>query len=305
MTQWFYAKDGERLGPVDEAQLRALWDGGELSGDSLVWREGMLEWQALHLVADQLPGTDHVLTAQEDFASGDAAAATSVAEPASPYAAPSTVATGSPRIYQGDVVLAGFLKRYAAASIDGFVLAIVTYLILGAGMLIVGVSGAFNPQSMMEDWMKGTLGIALIFGMYGVIFGVQATYFTWMHASSSQATLGKMAVGIKVTRGNGQTLSGWRSFGRWAAYALLGAITCNLTLLISAFTSGLTARKQGLHDMMVDSLVVDKWAFTAHPERQRRELGVVTWVVIVLSLLLVLGYFALIFFMVGMGAMSR
>ncbi|HRN61774.1 MAG TPA: RDD family protein, partial [Luteimonas sp.] len=42
-------------------------------------------------------------------------------------------------------------------------------------------------------------------------------------------------------------------------------------------------RKQALHDMICDTLVVDRWAYTDRPDLQRRELGVVTWVVIVIG----------------------
>ena len=47
------------------------------------------------------------------------------------------------------------------------------------------------------------------------------------------------------------------------------------------------ARKQALHDMLCDTLVVDKWAFTERPDLQRRELGAVTIVVLVVLALMV------------------
>ena len=53
--------------------------------------------------------------------------------------------------------------------------------------------------------------------------------------------------------------------------------------------------------MVADTLVVDRWAFTAHPERQRRELGQVTIAMIVLLALLVVGYIVLLGFV---GAMA-
>ena len=55
----------------------------------------------------------------------------------------------------------------------------------------------------------------------------------------------------------------------------------------------LTERKQALHDMLCDTLVVDKWAFTAHPERQRDELGVVTIVILCLAGLAIVGSIAI------------
>ena len=48
-----------------------------------------------------------------------------------------------------------------------------------------------------------------------------------------------------------------------------------------------TERKQGLHDMLCDTLVVDKWAFTEHPEWQQRNLGTVTTVILALVGLLI------------------
>ena len=51
--------------------------------------------------------------------------------------------------------------------------------------------------------------------------------------------------------------------------------------------AGFTDRKQALHDMICDTVVVDKWAFTAQPEMQRHELGTAAVVVLV-------GYFGLI-----------
>jgi hypothetical protein len=57
--------------------------------------------------------------------------------------------------------------------------------------------------------------------------------------------------------------------------------------------------------MMVDSLVVDKWAFTGHPERQRRELGVVTWIVLGLSILMIVGYIGLLAIGVFAGIMGQ
>ena len=60
--------------------------------------------------------------------------------------------------------------------------------------------------------------------------------------------------------------------------------------LMAAFTQ----RKQALHDLICGTLVVDKWAYTHHPERQRRELGTITWVILVLGgLLALLGLLAM------------
>lgn len=47
---WFYAKDGQQLGPVSEEQLRSLSENGELSSDDLIWKEGMADWASFESV---------------------------------------------------------------------------------------------------------------------------------------------------------------------------------------------------------------------------------------------------------------
>lgn len=48
---WYYALDGQPLGPCTADQIRSLLASGELTPEDNVWREGMPEW----LPAAQLP----------------------------------------------------------------------------------------------------------------------------------------------------------------------------------------------------------------------------------------------------------
>ena len=82
--------------------------------------------------------------------------------------------------------------------------------------------------------------------------------------SGRQATLGKMAVGIKVTDDDGQRIA-----SRVASAAISPRILSSLILFIGYIMAAFTDRKRALHDMIASTLVVDRWAFTAHPERQR------------------------------------
>src|SRR3546814_4237002 len=84
-----------------------------------------------------------------------------------------------------------------------------------------------------------------------------------------------MASGIKVVRSDGEGCGFWRGFGRYFGMMLSGLIL-GIGFLMAAFTE----RKQALHDMICDTVVVDQWAFTAHPDQQREELGTVAWVVL-------------------------
>jgi len=42
---WYYAAGGQQQGPVDDAQLDALIQAGTVTPDTLIWREGMPNWQ--------------------------------------------------------------------------------------------------------------------------------------------------------------------------------------------------------------------------------------------------------------------
>ncbi len=46
MSTWHYMKNGTQTGPVSTDELRALFTSGSLSGETLVWREGLAVWAA-------------------------------------------------------------------------------------------------------------------------------------------------------------------------------------------------------------------------------------------------------------------
>lgn len=46
--QWFYSDRGERRGPVDDAMMRQLAQLGAVNGTTLVWRQGMTDWEPAH-----------------------------------------------------------------------------------------------------------------------------------------------------------------------------------------------------------------------------------------------------------------
>ena len=47
MVEWFYGKEGQQYGPVDEATLRARITSGEIAPQDLIWSEGMDVWTPL------------------------------------------------------------------------------------------------------------------------------------------------------------------------------------------------------------------------------------------------------------------
>jgi hypothetical protein len=42
---WYYATGGQQFGPITDAELEQLVRGGTITAETLVWREGMTDWQ--------------------------------------------------------------------------------------------------------------------------------------------------------------------------------------------------------------------------------------------------------------------
>ena len=285
MPVWYYADArNERQGPVTAAELVRLRLQGTLGWDTLVWRDGMGEWQPMRDFAGELAQADDrdAMSSTGDGAvpAADPIATTAAAsEPFSPYAPPAAAVSSDAAVVRGgEVVYAGFWKRFAAMVIDGFVTAAASWAVQIPLFMLAGAAGMMGGDLLSAG---GSVGILLLSYAIGLL--IPLFYFAWMHSSGSQASLGKLAVGIKVCRGSGERISFWRAFARYAAYFLSVLFTFGIGAVVSAFTTAFSERRQALHDMICDTLVVDKWAFTDRPDLQSRELGVVTWVVIVIG----------------------
>jgi uncharacterized RDD family membrane protein YckC len=129
---------------------------------------------------------------------------------------------------------AGFWIRVVAYIIDGIVLS-VALMVLG---FAIGVA-AIAMQS-----------IGLLIGIYVCYLVIVFAYFTLMESSVRQATLGKMAVGIKVGDERGQRISGMNALGRMFSKILSGLI-----LYIGYIMAAFDVRKQALHDKIAGTVV--------------------------------------------------
>ena len=76
-------------------------------------------------------------------------------------------------------------------------------------------------------------------------------YFALMESSERGATVGKMALGLRVVTSNGQRLSFMNATGRYFA-KIISAIILGIGFLMIAFTD----KKRGLHDMIASTLVI-------------------------------------------------
>lgn len=124
------------------------------------------------------------------------------------------------------MIYAGFWKRAVAILIDGVILA------------IIGALANF----IFADWLASLIGLFLGWA-----------YYAGMESSARQATIGKSAMGIYVADMNGQRISFMRATGRYFA-KILSALILFVGYIMAAFT----ARKQALHDILANTLVLNR-----------------------------------------------
>jgi uncharacterized RDD family membrane protein YckC len=141
--------------------------------------------------------------------------------------------------YASAIEYAGFWRRFGAWFLDIILLYAVEFVV---GLIIGFVLGAAGAD---------IVAIEAIAYLVGLIISV--CYYALMESSSKQATLGKMALRIIVTDRDGRRISFGRAVGRYFAKIISGLILC-IGFLMIAFTQ----KKQGLHDMIADTLVVLK-----------------------------------------------
>jgi uncharacterized RDD family membrane protein YckC len=132
----------------------------------------------------------------------------------------------------------GFWSRVFAAVIDALLVGIPLSILLAAS----GLNGSHSD---------GAAGTVHFHGRAAFLARILVPwlYFALMESSSRQATVGKMALRLRVTDAAGGRIGFLRASARYFAKYLSAVFAIGFILV--AFT----ARKRGLHDMIAGTLV--------------------------------------------------
>ncbi len=157
---------------------------------------------------------------------------------------------------------AGFWWRVLAWVIDSLILSFADVLLhraFGGGPL--GVTGFRPDRGAAVSHISDVAGFAMpmpgtwhptgswLITAFGLL--LQVAYFALLESSAWQATVGKRACGLRVTRLDGGRISLGRAVGRYFA-KFLSWLILGIGFLMVAWTR----RKQGLHDILAETLVV-------------------------------------------------
>ncbi len=253
--EWYYAAGNQQAGPVTDEQLRSLVREGRITDETSVWRDGMPDWKPYGTVKDG-PLFDRGPQAQPappGVPSGQAGAGQAIcvecgnffpeSETIS-YQGATVCGNCKPAFFQkvkegghavGNLRYAGFWIRVVGYFLDFIVLFILS---LGVG-LVLGLAMAGGEEN----------GVAEILSMI-IQLGIGAGYATFFHGKYG-ATLGKMALGLKVVMPDGSPIGYGRAFGRFLAEILSGLIL-GIGYVIAAFDS----EKRTLHDHICNTRVI-------------------------------------------------
>jgi len=257
--QWYYALDGQRIGPVPHVELERLIQNRTLNGEALIWRQGMDQWKSLADVqtrdpalfakpapADMPPlpetadATDRVDTAAEVERDGREVEAGAATE---------------------EMRYAGFWQRAGAFVFDsilyGVGLIVLVNIValkffpeivkLNEAILASGGSWKYQPT---PDELVLMVNYTAVVALVAMVWALAYDLFFILKLG---ATPGKLVFGMRVVDANGAALGFGRVLVRCLARWLV-AFTLGIGYLIVAFDE----QKRALHDFFCSTRVIKK-----------------------------------------------
>ncbi|MDL2320720.1 RDD family protein [Desulfosarcina sp. OttesenSCG-928-B08] len=135
------------------------------------------------------------------------------------------------------MMYAGVWKRFCAVVVDSVILTGVILIMIFLGSILRAMIG-------LDEGLV-TLFVTICY------FALCLLYFPLMESSSRQATIGKIAMGLRVTDLSGNRIS----FGK-ALVRHLCKILFNTVLYLGSIMIIFTEKKQGLYDIVAGTLVI-------------------------------------------------
>lgn len=255
---WYYAINGQRLGPVPEAELQKLVTDGVVKAETLVWKEGMADWQPYGKVTGAAPSAGGAPAADDGteacVVSGKRHPRREMIQYEGKWISAEKRDEFFQRLREGVAVpgdsavpgpygYGGFWVRFLARVLDGLILMCVIFpLSFVFGMLFASTMATGQPN------VGAFVALQIVMQLGALAIGVAYDLF---FLRKYDATPGKMALGLKVLRDDGTKLTKGRIVGRHFAHIING-FTIGIGYIIAAFDD----QKRGLHDRICDTRVI-------------------------------------------------
>ena len=248
---WYYADGKRKVGPISKEELRSLVQAKKIHSKTLVWRQGMKDWQELGKLAKKQESSNQQL--HKTSAAGQAVCSecgrTFPEEEMISFENAKVCAGCKPVFIQkikegmsvaGIMEYAGFWIRFGAKFIDGVIVGI-------SGWILTIPVGILIPSSKDSSF---AIVIPVLIQLLNIVIG--AAYTTWFLGKFG-ATPGKMACKLKVVKPDGSMISYPRALGRHFAEWISGII-----LMIGYIMAAFDDQKRSLHDRICETRVIRK-----------------------------------------------
>lgn len=136
--------------------------------------------------------------------------------------------------------LAGIGSRITAFIIDLILIFGIATLTLGVGLFFTGAGFSVGPERFMN----------VLIPIYFILLFLGSTYFVFLEGFAGK-TVGKMIVGIKIIRDDGESMRLWEAFVRWLGY-FVSAFFIFIGFIWAIFDS----KSQAWHDKFAGTYVV-------------------------------------------------
>lgn len=255
---WYYVNAGQSVGPISQSEFDGLISTGTIQPGTLVWHEGMANWQPWNEVRPAgvrvgVPSRTTHLTVGEVVCAecGRMFPVESIIR-----IGPTPVCAGCKPLYvqklregvstvgpAGTMAYGGFWIRLLAKILDSLIIG-------GIAVILIAIMAAFViPLGRNRDaqalFAFGLLGMVLLF-FFAIMF-----FPIWCNVKYG-GTPGKRILRLRVVTATGGPITWGRGFGRFFAEVLNGLIPFSIGYIIAAFDS----QKRTVHDHIAGTRVI-------------------------------------------------
>jgi uncharacterized RDD family membrane protein YckC len=244
--EWYYADNGNPVGPIPEEKLLQLMGSAKVGPDTLVWRNGMAEWKPCREAGPQPPQAGSPAAAPEGHQAcvqcGNFFPQDEMLRFENAWVCVNCKPVFLQKIKEGVKVTGamaygGFWIRFGAKFIDAILLQIVNYVIILPLYSLMG--------------MKNTTAAIIGFIVQYILNMFVAIGYTTFFLGRYGATPGKMACRLKVVNPDGTKITYLKGFARY-----FGELLSSLTFTIGYLMAAWDDEKRALHDRVCNTRVI-------------------------------------------------
>ncbi len=244
---WYYSEDDRQVGPVPDAALEELVKAGTVTGQTLVWHEGMVDWKPygeLQRPRTAVPVVHAVAAQAVCYECRKRFPRDEMMHHGNSWVCPACKPVFVQRLQEGAIlkeglVYGGFWIRVAAKILDSIIVGVVNVLIGLPLQLAAGLSGEPDATFYIVTAITYVLQLSM------------AAAYTIFFLGRFGATPGKMVCKLKVVTPEGNKIGYGRACGRHFA-EMLSAIILYIGYIMVAFDE----EKRALHDRICNTRVI-------------------------------------------------